>query len=238
MAYAVMAYIVMAYIFMAYIVMTTDLSSIALFVRRRYPTMAESFGTSLTCKCGDVTVAFATKPAYAAECVCSDCLARFNGMAQRGGVAIPQKYLDQDECLLLYYFQDCIKIVSGRANLYFYKLAEDSTTLNCATSCCHTVVLVCNTKNAPTLIAVAESLTPVMPRISITPELRWWSAKIPPEKLAKMEALPTPADKTALAKFMEVASAELPAGDDQSTHFLTLFQECGGKAEVLPPSKI
>ena len=71
---------------------------------------------SIACRCGGVKITFASDaPALAAECSCADCRHRFNTFAARGGPTMPADVVNQDACLLMYYFQVCVEVcVEGR----------------------------------------------------------------------------------------------------------------------------
>jgi hypothetical protein len=73
---------------------------------------------SIACRCGGVKITFASDaPALAAECSCVDCRHRFNTFAARGGPTMPADVVNQDACLLMYYFQVCVEVcVEGRGS--------------------------------------------------------------------------------------------------------------------------
>ena len=129
--------------------------------------------------------------------------------------------------------QDRFK-VQGQDLLAFNRLTADSQTTAVHSVCCQTCLFAINVKNAPTLLATAETLSPCrMPcGVPCDPLLRWWAAQIPEEKLGKMAVLPTPKDAKAMEKFLEISNAPLPDEFEGSTRFMALFEACGGAAKV------
>ena len=125
--------------------------------------------------------------------------------------------------------QDRFK-VQGQDLLAFNRLTADSQTTAVHSVCCQTCLFAINVKNAPTLLATAETLSPC--GVPCDPLLRWWAAQIPEEKLGKMAVLPTPKDAEAMKKFLEISNAPLPDEFEGSTRFMALFEACGGEDKV------
>ena len=130
--------------------------------------------------------------------------------------------------------QDRFKVQQGSPDLLaFNRLTVDSQTTAVHSVCCQTCLFAINVKNAPTLLATAETLTPMRPcGVPCDPLLRWWAAQIPEEKLGKMSVLPTPKDARAMEKFLEISNAPLPDEFEGSTRFMALFEACGGEDKV------
>jgi len=104
---------------------------------------------SFTCRCGHVTVNFATtSPRTNIECCCVDCFQKLAWAEGQGGPAPPLHLKKREKPLNLQHWVAKFSIGFDKTSqhkeeekLAFYKLREDATSTFCVAPCCHTVLL-------------------------------------------------------------------------------------------------
>jgi len=84
------------------------------------------------------------KPAYSLECFCVDCYQKNEHFAKVSGAPIPDDFTKHAKMPMLLSYWPAKMLISGKENLTFNKLRGDSSSINCCTKCCDTLLFVDN----------------------------------------------------------------------------------------------
>ena len=92
--------------------------------------------SSIKCQCGKVELKFpSSAPRVSTECCCNHCHNRLKYLANLGGPPVP------DAPLVASKWENRIEIISGRSNLFAYRLNSTTKVTNIASTCCKTFLL-------------------------------------------------------------------------------------------------
>lgn len=100
--------------------------------------------TRLVCRCSAVRFSFPqdAAPRQRVECCCVDCRQKCLWAGRYGGPPLPVEVLEFRRPMDLVYLSNDMVVDRGRSHLRFFKLRDQSSSINCVTECCFTTVLV------------------------------------------------------------------------------------------------
>jgi hypothetical protein len=140
---------------------------------------------SITCRCGKVKLQFpSTCPRVSTECCCNSCFARVQHLQYLGGPSVVGS-----KPLLNSKWDNRVKVVSGRDQLYVYKMNTETMVTNIASSCCHTFLLGRHSEYDANCVTTASDFCIFLNAENLVPSSRWFSNQWTPERLSMFDKL-------------------------------------------------
>ena len=98
---------------------------------------------SITCECGNVTIAFPTDHCrICIQCCCCDCHEKHELAASNGGPSLKDDHINLEKPLCGEMWDAKITVVDGEEYLGFNKLHAKAASTNCVATCCSNILFV------------------------------------------------------------------------------------------------